>query len=213
MNILILGAAGQIARLLTDQLINQTDHQIILFARNGQQRLKVTNPERVKIVDGDFKDTELLKTAMKDVDIIYLNSMGDVKAVSSIVTAMDAAGIDRIIAASILGIYDEVPGAFGKWNKKMVGNEQIRKQADSVSQLEIDQLNYTILRLTWLYNKAGKTNYMLTQKGEPFEGAQVTREAVSQLIFDIIEDSSDKFYRTSLGVSEPDTNWGKPSFY
>jgi NAD(P)-dependent dehydrogenase (short-subunit alcohol dehydrogenase family) len=213
MKILILGAAGQIARSLTDQLLKQTNHDIVLYARNAQQRLKVADTTRVTLVDGDFNDEQSLTNAMKDVDLVYLNSMGDVKAASAIVEAMNLAGTDRIIGASILGIYDEVPGAFGKWNSRMVGDAQIQKQADSVSKLEIDKLNYTILRLTWLYNKAGKTEYMLTQKGEPFEGAQVTREAVSQLIMDIINDKSGKFFQTSIGVSEPNTNWGRPSFY
>jgi nucleoside-diphosphate-sugar epimerase len=213
MKILILGAAGQIARILSDQLLKRTDHDIILYARNAQQRLDIPDTDRVSLVNGDFYDQQSLKNAMKGVDLVYLNSMGDAQAASTIVDAMKFAGIERIIAASILGIYDEVPGAFGKWNKKMVGATRIQKQADSASKLESSQLNYTILRLTWLYNKPGNIDYMITQKGEPFEGAQVTREAVSQLVLDIIQDKSEKFCKTSLGVSEPGTNWSKPSFY
>ncbi|NHN35235.1 saccharopine dehydrogenase [Paenibacillus agricola] len=43
-------------------------------------------------------------------------------------------------------------------------------------------------------------------------GAQVTREAVAQLIVDVIENPAD-YAKTSIGVSEPNTNWSKPSFY
>jgi nucleoside-diphosphate-sugar epimerase len=213
MNILILGAAGQIARLLTDKLLEQTDHSLVLYARNADRRLQVTAPERVKVISGDFTDQVSLRAAMEHVDLIYLNSMGDVEASKAIVSEMDSAGLDRIVAASILGIYDEVPGDFGNWNKRMVGADRIREQAESVSLIEIPQLNYTILRLTWLYNKNNRNQYMLTDKGTAFEGAQVTRQAVSQLIMDIINDTTGRFNKTSLGVSEPDTNWDKPSFY
>jgi len=79
--------------------------------------------------------------------------------------------------------------------------------------VEIPTLDYTILRLTWLYNQEGNRAYHLTFKGEPFEGAQVTRQAVTQLIVDIIQEKSTKFIKTSIGVGEPDTNWDKPSFY
>lgn len=213
MTILILGAAGQIARLLTDELIQNTNHNIILYARNAGQRLRGEESDRVKVIDGDFKDRDSLIIAMKGVDLVYVNAMGDVEATASIVAAMNESGLSRIIVATILGIYDEVPGNFGKWNKQMVGNSRIKQQAESVSMVEVPTLNYTILRLTWLYNKSNRNQYMLTEKGIQFQGAQVTRQAVCQLIMDIIQDKSGRYHQTSLGVSEPDTNWDKPSFY
>jgi len=95
----------------------------------------------------------------------------------------------------------------------MVGARGIQLHKENVSLVEIPDLDYTILRLTWLYNQEGNRNYNLTSKGEPLEGAQVTRQAVSQLIADILQDKSGKFLKTSLGVDEPNTNWDKPSFY
>ena len=47
-------------------------------------------------------------------------------------------------------------------------------------------LNYTILRLTWLYNDPENTNYELIPEGAQFNDAQVTREAVVKAIFDIL---------------------------
>ena len=112
-----------------------------------------------------------------------------------------------------MDIYDELPGFFGEWNRKMIGVGYIQKHKEAASFIEIPDLNYTILRLTWLYNQEGNRAYQLTSKGELFEGTQVTRQAVSQLIVDILQDSSGKYLRTSLGVGEPNTNWDKPSFY
>jgi nucleoside-diphosphate-sugar epimerase len=213
MKILILGAAGQIGKLLTADLLAQTQHDIVLYARDANRRLKNTVNERVTLVEGEFKDANALSKAIASADVIYLNDMNDKTGVETIVDTMKKHAVKRIIAASILGIYDEVPGAFGAWNKRMVGIEGIKKHAANASLLAVDEFDYTLLRLTWLYNQKGNRKYHLTQANEPFEGAQVTREAVSQLIIDIIEDPTGKFNQTSLGVSEPDTNWDKPSFY
>jgi hypothetical protein len=212
--ILILGAAGQISRMLTKELLNKTEHSIVLYARNGHKRLVVTDDSREVIFSGDFNDRDELVKAMKDVDLVYLNDMGDSSLTKIIIDSMHIAGVNRVIGASVLGIYDEVPGAFGEWNKRMIGDHpRMRGQIESARMLESSELDYTILRLTWLYNQAGNSKYLVTQKGEPFKGAQVTRQAVTQLIMDIIEEKSSKYHKTSLGVGEPNTDWVKPSFY
>lgn len=215
MKILILGAAGQkISRMLTNELLNKTDHSIVLYARNGHKRLTIIDDRREVIFAGDFKDKDKLIDAMKKVDLVYSNDMGDDESTKIIIDAMHDAGVRRVITASVLGIYDEVPGAFGEWNKRMIGGSpRMRSQIESARMLENSNLDYTLLRLTWLYNQVGNTKYLITQKGEPFKGAQVTRQAVTQLIMDIIEEKSDKYFQTSLGVGEPDTDWAKPSFY
>jgi uncharacterized protein YbjT (DUF2867 family) len=213
MKILILGAAGQIGRMLTEDLLRQTEHTVVLYAREANRRLQSIDSQRITIQDGDFKDNESLAAAMEGVDLIYLNAMDDRIGILNILATMQEKSVKRIVVSSILGIYDEVPGAFGKWNKQMVGEDRIQKHASNASLIEVDQLDYTILRLTWLYNKKDNRKYLLTQKGEPFQGAQVTRQAVSQLIVDIINEPTSKFLKTSLGVSEPNTNWNKPSFY
>lgn len=212
MKILILGAAGQISRMLTKDLLEQTDNELVLYARNASQRLTIKS-DRVVLIDGDFTSYQTLVEAMKNVDAIYLNDMNSRAGVETIAKAMNALGVKRIILASILVIYDEVPGAFGKWNRRMVGAAGIQRHKEATALFEIPEFDYTILRLTWLYNQEGNRRYRLTVKGEPFEGAQVTRQAVSQLITDTLTDQSGKFLKTSLGVSEPGTNWDKPSFY
>jgi nucleoside-diphosphate-sugar epimerase len=122
MKILILGAAGQIARMLRDELINKTKNSIVLYARDGHRRLTIEDDSRESIFDGDFKDKDKLIEAMKGVDLIYINGMGNEEATKTIVDAMSDTGVKRVIATSILGIYDEVPRKFGKWNKNMIGN-------------------------------------------------------------------------------------------
>lgn len=213
MNILILGAAGEIGRMASQMLLEQTDVNLVLYARNALKRIKVSDEKRVRLIEGDFNDYKKLVVAMQGIDLVYINAMGCISDMKTIAEAMSSSGIKRMIGATILGIYDEVPGAFGDWNKKMVGIGNIRQVAEATSVFEKELFDYTLLRLTWLYNQPGNTNYMLTTKGQPFEGAQVTRQAVAHLIVDIVNAKDDSFIQKSLGVSEPNTNWSKPSFY
>lgn len=211
MKILILGAAGQISRMLTDRLLKETNAELVLYARDGRNRIN-KDSDRIEIIDGDFKDKTNLLKAMKDVDYVYLNDVNSNVATNNVVDAALQSGVKKLIAASILGIYDEVGGAFGEWNAMMVGKPDTDRHKKSAEIIESSNLDYTILRLTWLYNQNGNENYMLTQKGESFIGAQVSRQAVARLIIDIIQNPN-MYVKTSLGVSEPNTDFSKPSFY
>lgn len=212
MKVLILGAAGQVAGKVISALLEHTDADLVLYARNASQRLKIADRDREEVIDGDFEETSKLEKAMKDVDLVFIDSVEDKQGMQSIVEAMKATGVKKLIAATSLGIYDEVPGKFGEWNKQMLG-DTIQQMADSTAVLEDDDLDYTLLRMAWLYDEEGNTKYELTEKDEPFKGTQVTREAIAHLVVEIVESSDDRFAKRSLGVSEPDTNWDKPSFY
>lgn len=212
MKILILGAAGQISRMVTDLILTETEHDLVLFGRNLSSRISVKDPTREVIIQGDFKDKDKLKQALIGVDIAYLNDMSSPVATQSIVAAMEDAGVNYLIGANVLGIYNEVIGSFGEWNTSMAGSTATQKYLKAAEVLEQSSLDYVILRLTWLYNQKGNEEYRLSQKGEAFIGAQVTREAIARLILTIIHDPA-KYAKTSLGVSEPDTDWAKPSFY
>src|SRR5699024_12007029 len=85
----------------------------------------------------------------------------------------------------------------------------VRKPADII---EASSLDYISLRITWLYTEDGNTRVHITEKGEPFVEAQVTRQAVAQFITDLLTNEAD-YHRASLGLGEPGTEWAKPSFY
>lgn len=214
MKIVILGAAGQISRMLTDNLRRETDHEIVLFARNAERRLEIEDSGRETLIDGDFNDTQALEAAISGADIVYLNEMADETGTENIIRVMENSGVKRLVAASVLDIYGDVAGEFGRWNDQMIGDLPVmqvyKEKAESV---EASDLDYTLLRLTWLYNEPGNEAYSTTDKGEPFVGAQVTRNAVARMVIDIIEDPS-KYSRESPGVYEPGSeHLDKPEFY
>lgn len=213
MKILILGASGQIPRFLIPMLLSQTDAELYLYARNASQRISVADAARETCIDGDIADVATLTNAMRDMDIVYINPVVRADLAEPIIGAMKRSGTKRIIVNSILGIYSEVPGAFGAWNRHMIGNGSIAERTQSAKLFEDSGLDYTLLRLSWFYDQDGNTRYKLTKKGEPFEGSQITRQAIAQCVVDIIKDTSGQFIGQSLGVGEPNTNFNKPSFY
>ena len=212
MKILILGAAKKKKKMLINRLLQETDAELVLYARNANRRIANSDPSRITIINGDFNDSAKLLEVMEGVEIVYLNDMNSPEATQTIMDAAKKSGVAKIIGATILGIYDEVIGEFGKWNARMVGRTGTNRHKESAKIIEDSGIDFTLLRLTWLYNQEDNERYMVSQKGEPFIGAQVARQAVARLIMDIIENPA-IYSNKSLGVSEPNTDFPKPSFY
>lgn len=214
MKTLILGASGQISRMLEDDLLEQTDSELVLYGRNVSSRLSGINDDRVTLIDGDYSELDKIKAALADVDFVYVNTVPrDVQFVRDLVKLIEDNGQARLIQANIPDLYEEVSGPFTKWYRQMTGDriwEGPRRQAADV--VEASKLDYVILRITWLYNQDGNTNVHVSQKGEPLVESQVTRQAVAQFITDLITGKAD-YHKASVGLGEPDTAWAKPSFY
>lgn len=208
-NVLILGAGGQIARWVIEMLANSEDIRLTLFLRDAG-KLQGGAPEDARVVEGDVLDAELLHQAMTGQDLVYVNLAGDIDTQTErIVAAMTEAGVQRLIFVNSLGIYDEVPGAFGAWNRREIGQYlgPYRKAADLV---EASGLDYTILRPAWLTD-ADEVDYETTRKGEPFKGTEVSRKSVAALIVELIRQPG-RWVRGNLGVNKPGTDGDKPAF-
>ncbi len=190
-NILILGANGQLARHTIPFFLRQPDVHLTLYLRRSN-RLKNPDPTRVTIVEGDVLDVETLKSAMQGQDVVYANLSGAMEQpAKTIVNAMHAAGLKRLIFISSMGIYGEVPGQ--KYNNIL------DPYRDSAAVIEASDLDYTILRPGW-FTHDDEINYQLTQKGEPFKGHDVSLNSLSDLIMKLAL-SPTMEVRRSIGVS------------
>ncbi len=194
-NILILGAAGQVARFAIDMFLEKTDARLTLFLRRAK-RLHSLQSERVRIVEGDVRDMKALQAAMEGQDVVYANLAGKLEQqATNIVKAMDTAGVKRLIFISSMGIYDEIPG-----ERHGSVLDPYRKSAAII---EASQLDYTILRPEWMNDK-DEIDYETTQKGESFKNpeAVVSRKSVADLVVKLA--LSPKLEpRSSLGVNKP----------
>jgi uncharacterized protein YbjT (DUF2867 family) len=193
-NVLILGANGSVARVAIDLFLQETAAQLTLYLRNAG-RLRNPDPTRVRVVEGDVLDTARLTEAMAGQDVVYANLAGDLERMArSIVMAMDAAGVRRLIFISSMGIYDEVPGQ--RYTSVL---DPYRKAAEVI---EASDLDYTILRPGW-FTDADEIDYVTTQKGEPFRGHDVSRKSVAALVVRLVT-SPTREVRRSVGVNKPE---------
>jgi uncharacterized protein YbjT (DUF2867 family) len=179
MNILILGAAGQIARVATQELLDRTDSNLTLYARNARRLGAAT--DRTRIVEGDVMDSAILAKAMEGQNLVYANLSGTMEAqAKNIVAAMKVGGVAHVIFISSMGIYDEVPG-----ERHGAILDPYRQSARVI---EDSGLDYAIIRPAWL-NDRNEIAYGTTAKCETFKNSasSVSRKSVADLIVKLVE--------------------------
>lgn len=204
----VLGASGRIARHAVQMLGEHRDVEQTLVVRDAG-RLSET-PENARVVEGDVLDRDVLDDAIRGQDIVYANLAGELdEQAHAIVASMDAAGVGRLVFVTALGIYDEVPGAFGEWNRNQIGSMlgPYRAAADVI---EASGLDYTILRPAWLTDN-DEIDYETTAKGEPFKGTEVSRKSVAALVVEVVREPG-RAARENLGVNKPGTDGERPAF-
>ncbi|MBI4045398.1 MAG: SDR family oxidoreductase [Devosia nanyangense] len=209
-NVLILGASGQIARHVIGFLHDHPSIRATLFLRDAG-KLGDLDVSGMRVIEGDVADRAALAEAMAGQDIVYANLAGPVDALArTIVEVMEETGVKRLIFITTLGIYDEVPGAFGAWNNAMIGEDipPYRRAADLIEESGLD---YTIVRPAWLTD-ADEVSYETTQKGEAFKGTEVSRRSVAAFVVSVLENPT-LASRGSVGVDKPGTEGDKPAFY
>ena len=214
--ITILGAAGQIAQKLTATLLTYTDMHLTLYGRQLSTRLhpEILEHERVTVIEGSFQNPAKLEQAVTNAEIVFVGAMEAGSDMASIVKALSRKNVRRVIGLSMAGLSGEFPAALEKWTFDNLPISYVQGERQARNVLRESNLNYTILRLTWLYNDPENTNYELIPEGAQFNDAQVTREAVVKAIFDILHaEDETPFHRTSIGVGEPGTHYYKPSFH
>lgn len=121
----VLGASGQIAKLAEELLLEDDSNELVLFLRHPNKLDKSKIDEKCeKIFIGDASRSDEVANAIKGVDIVYANLAGGniEEQAKAVVKAMDDENVKRLIWISSLGVYDEVPGKFGEWNKNILGS-------------------------------------------------------------------------------------------
>lgn len=214
--ITILGAAGQIAQKLTATLLTYTDMHLTLYGRQLSTRLhpEILEHEQVTVIEGSFQNPAKLEQAVTNAEIVFVGAMESGSDMASIVKALSRKNVRRVIGLSMAGLSGEFPSALEKWTFDNLPISYVQGERQARNVLRESNLNYTILRLTWLYNDPENTNYELIPEGVQFNDAQVTREAVVKAIFDILHvDDETSFHRASIGIGEPGTHYDKPSFH
>ena len=209
--VVVLGAHGQVAQIAERFMFADKDVKTSLFLRDAKRIADKAN--EATIFECSATDAAQLEKAMKGQDIVYANLGGkddiDLEAEATI-EAMHNANVKRLIWISTLGIYDEVPGKFGEWNKETLG-DYITEYAKAAKRIEDSDLDYTIIRPTWMTDK-NEVDYEKSKKGEEIKDTEVSRKSVAAYIYHLIKNPKEDV-RESIGLGKPGTEGEKPSWY
>lgn len=191
--VLILGAAGQIARVATRLFLDRTDAELTLYLRKADRLSALADEPRIRIVEGDVLDVPTLAAAIAGQDVIYANLDGQLEAQARvIIAAMHEAGVRHLIFITSMGVHDEIPG-----ERTGAILDPYRK---ATVLIEASDLDYSIIRPAWL-NDRDEIAYATTVKGEAFKnaGATVSRKSVADLVVKLATTQGEGV-RQSLGV-------------
>ncbi|MEB8114594.1 SDR family oxidoreductase [Staphylococcus saprophyticus] len=205
--VLILGANGAVSKAAINSFLENTSYTLRLFLRDAN-RLPDYASDRIRVREGDATNFEDVNRAMEDVDIVLASLSGELdKEAQTIVDAMNANNVKRLIFVTSIGIYNEVPGNFGLWVQNQISDYLViyRKAADIIEQTDLD---YTIFRPAWLTH-TNEIDYEITKKDEPFKGTEVSRKSVAAIAVQIAKDPA-LYSRDNIGINKPNTDFDKP---
>lgn len=209
--VMIIGAHGGTAQLLTQRLLTETDDHLVLFLRNAERLHQYAQNPRVTLVEGNVLDAQQLAAAMQLADIVYSNVGGTDLAdqTRSILTAMAQTGKNRLIFMSALGAHHEVPGKFGEWNEQAIAAflPGFRESAQLLAESTVD---YTEMRPAWLTDQP-EVAYEETTLDQPFQGTEVSRASVADFAFKVLQDPT-QYQRASIGLDKPGTAGDQPAW-
>ena len=195
MKILILGASGSLGPAVIDALTQKSARsnvQLRLFARDAKrvQRFKSDN---VEIVQGDALDTKALTAALAGCSAVYAGLAGELdKLARSVIAAMNAANVRRLVWISSYGIHSDVPD----------GTKAPAAYISSAKIIMDSGLDYTVIRPQW-FSSADEINYETTSwsAGEMFKNpsSKISRKSIADLVARCIFENFG--VRDSLGIN------------
>lgn len=205
--VMILAANGQIARLVENRILTEPtfkDVDLTLFLRDASRLSQLRDNPRVTLIDGDITDKAAVQSAMAGQDLVFVAVVdhdGQNRLTKNVISAMQATHVERVLFTNVLGIYNEVGGAFGRWNLDMIGAGMApARRSDAL--LANSGLDYTTLRLPWLNDRG--ISYTVTTKDQPYEGVSGSRASVADVVLKMIA-APTRYSRDSIGMADPAT--------
>lgn len=179
-NVLIIGATSSMGELATKYFLDKTDDNITLMAR--YTGLLTIDEKRERVFQGDIIDEKILDDAMKGIDVVLVSlDSNESLLIQKIVDAMDKEGVKRLLFLTSMGIYNEIPVTNGA-SGNLTDEKLLAPYKQVVDLIKDSDLNYTIVRPSWLDDGKDTDNYEVTHDGELPVDDQVARDSVADLI-------------------------------
>lgn len=208
MNLLILAANGQIARIVENRILAEDafkEVNLTLGLRNAGRLSKLASNPRVSVIETNLTNAKDVDQAMSGQDMVFVAVVDHGKGnamTKNVIAAAKKNGTKRIISTSLLGLYDEVPGEFGRWNHEMV-DSGLQASIDADRLLSQSGITYTTLRLPWL-NNHNEVKYTITTRNEQYNGVSGSRQSIADVVLRIVADPTFAA-NDSIGIADPAT--------
>jgi len=200
MNILVIGANGQIGKRLVELLAKEAAHRVTAMVRKAEQA-ELLKKLGAHVVIGDLEGSvEELAEAMKDHDAVVFTagSGGSTGADKTLLIDLDGA-VKTMEAAKERGIKRYIMvSAFGadqreKWSQAIKPYYVAKHYADRA--LLDSELNYTIIRPGGLKNEPGTGKVAV---GTDLKPGSIPREDVARVIAASLQE--EKTYRRAFDL-------------
>ena len=216
MNVLILGANGQIARIVEERILTESafeDVKLTWGLRNPSRLQNLAGNSRVILSEVDLNRRDQVEAVMEGQDLVFVAAVdhdNQNRPTKNVIAAMETTGVKRVLYTNILGLYNEVPGEFGRWNLAQV-RSGLNAAITSDHLLADSGMDYTTLRLPWLNNR-DEIKYEVTHKDESYVGGSGSRKSIADLILQIISDPT-LYSKDSIGIADAATQGLKRPVY
>lgn len=202
MNVLVIGANGQIGQIVVDKLQNHDAHQVIAGVRKNDQKEAYENKNiKAEFIDleGSIEDME---QAMTNVDAVVFSAGSGAKTGPEKTVMVDLDGaIKSMEAAKNAGVkrYVIVSGMYAnireQWSYNTadtsIGGYYFAAKHYADVWLENSGLDYTIIRPTLLLNDSGTGKVELAQEIEKADKTlEIPREDVAETIVRSLENDN-----------------------
>ncbi len=200
MNVLVIGANGQVGQKVVNLLHQNKDHSVKAMVRKQAQADEFANKGIETVVASLEDSVEVITEAMKGTDAVVFaagsgGSTGSDKTLlvdlDGAVKTMEAAeslGIKRYVMLSALQAHNRE-----NWNENLLPYYAAKHYADKT--LEASSLDYTIVRPGGLLNEPGTGQVAIA---ENLDRGSVSREDVANVIVETL--SKDKTIRRSFDL-------------
>jgi putative NADH-flavin reductase len=202
MELLVFGASGRVGRQVC-AYAHSDGHSVTAFVRDAARA-----PEDVAIVEGDVTDADAVVAAVQGTDAVC-SALGPdgpdlsvlVDGIDNIVTAMESAGVDRLVAVAAAGILQATPGRLrldtAEFPKKL-------RQVAAAHREVYDRLRDSLLDWTLAcpprMPDGTPTNHFRTAVDYLPEGGQsISTGDVATFVYDAI--TNDRYLRERVGLA------------
>jgi putative NADH-flavin reductase len=208
MKLTIFGATGGTGRELVEQALAD-GHDVTVYVRNPD---KVTqSPDRLTIIQGEMDEPEKIAQAITGADAV-ISALGPTSnsperpltsGMNHIVTAMKAAGVSRLIAATGAGVADpnDKPQLIGRLSGlalRLFARHVLADSQGMVAAIRNSDLDWTLARAPRLNDKPGTGQIKVGYAGKG-PGTQLARADFARFMLDQL--SSDEWVRKAPMLS------------